>query len=111
MPLYYLVDSFIRGKSMIQDIERYARTKKVVNLPTGSIDVPDMAMHSLMSDSNGNIIVVEPGNGFSVLSEKYTVMSNFSVLELPGDFFIGKTLTLRGKRYKIKVRMEKMLPE
>lgn len=86
VPLYYLVDSFIRGKSTLQDIERYVRTKKIVNLPTASIDIPDMAMHSLMSDANGNIIVVEPGNGFSVLSEKYAVMSNFTVMELPEDF-------------------------
>lgn len=86
VPLYYLVDSFIRGKNTLRDVERYVRTKKIVNLPTGSIDVPDMGMHSLMSDAKGNILVVEPGNGFCVLSEKYGVMSNFSVLELPGDF-------------------------
>ncbi len=86
VPLYYLVDSFIRGKNTIQDVERYARTKKVVNLPTGSIAVPDMGMHSLLSDAKGNILILEPGNGVAVVSEKYAVMSNFAVLELPKDF-------------------------
>lgn len=86
VPLYYLVDSFIRGKNTLQDVERYARTKKVVNLPAGAVGIPDLGMHSLMSDSEGRILVVEPGNGFSCLSDKYAVMSNFAVMELPGDF-------------------------
>lgn len=86
VPLYYLVDSFIRGKNNLRDVEQYARSKKVVNLPTGSVEIPDMGMHSLLSDAAGNILVVEPGNGISIPCEKYAVMSNFPVLELPADF-------------------------
>ena len=86
VPLYYLVDSFIRGKHTIQEIEHYTRTKKVVNLPAGPVDIPDKGMHSLLSDADGHIMVIEPGNGYAVLSDRYAVMSNFAVLELPGDF-------------------------
>ena len=86
VPLYYLVDAFIRGKHPLRDIERYARTRKVVNLPTGSIDIADKGMHSLLSDSKGNMMVLEPGNGFAVPTGKYAVLSNFAVMELPGDF-------------------------
>ena len=86
VPLYYLVDSFIRGKLALKDVERYARTRKVVNLPTGSVQIPDMGMHSLLSDGEGHMMVVEPGNGFSVLSDRYAALSNFAVMELPEDF-------------------------
>ena len=86
VPLYYLVDSFIRGRHTMQEIVNYAQTKKVVNLPAGPVDIPDLGMHSLLSDADGHIIVVEPGNGYAVLSDRYAVMSNFAVMELPGDF-------------------------
>lgn len=86
VPLYHLIDSFIRGRYSMDDLERYARTKKIVNLPAGSIGIPDMGMHSLLSDAQGRIMVLEPGNGYSFVSEKYAVMSNFAVMELPADF-------------------------
>ena len=86
VPLYHLVDGFIRGKYALPEVERLAREKKVVNLPAGVVGIPDMGMHSLMSDGEGRILVVEPGNGTAVISEKYAVMTNFAVLELPGDF-------------------------
>lgn len=86
VPLYSLVDSFIRGKNSLRDVEQLARSKKVVNLPTGSVDIPDMGMHSLLSDAEGNILIVEPGNGICVPCEKYAVMTNFPLLELPADF-------------------------
>lgn len=86
VPLYHLVDGFIRGKYALSKVERLAREKKVVNLPAGVVGIPDMGMHSLMSDGEGRIMVVEPGNGIAALSERYAVMTNFAVLELPGDF-------------------------
>lgn len=86
VPLYHLADAFIRGKYSLRKVEALARKKKVTNLPRGIVDIPDMGMHSLMSDGSGQILVVEPGNGVAALSEKYAVMTNFAVLELPGDF-------------------------
>ena len=86
VPLYHLVDGFIRGKYALPEVEGLARAKRVVNLPEGAVGIPDMGMHSLMSDGEGRILVVEPGNGVAAISEKYAVMTNFAVLELPGDF-------------------------
>ncbi len=86
VPLYHLADAFIRGKYTLREVEELAREKKVVNLPQGAVGIPDMGMHSLMSDAEGHILVVEPGNGCAVLSGPYAAMSNFAVLELPGDF-------------------------
>ena len=86
VPLYHLADAFVRGKYTLREVEHYARTKKVVNLPKGPVDIPDMGMHSLMSDASGQILVVEPGNGCAAISERYAAMSNFAVLELPADF-------------------------
>lgn len=86
IPLYEIIDGCIQDKYTLEDAEKLARTKRVVNLPTGSIGIPDMAMHSLLSDAKENIMVLEPGNGISILSEKYAAMTNFALLELPEDF-------------------------
>lgn len=86
VPLYHLVDGLIRGRYALSEVERLAREKSVVNLPAGVVGIPDMGMHSLMCDEEGQILVVEPGNGIAAISEKYAVMTNFAVLELPGDF-------------------------
>ncbi len=86
VPLYHLVDGFIRGRYKLSEVEGLAREKKVVNLPEGVVGIPDMGMHALMSDGDGHILVVEPGNGVAAISESYAVMANFAVLELPGDF-------------------------
>lgn len=86
VPLYHLTDGFLRGRYSLGEVERLAREKRVVNLPDGAVGIPDMGMHSLMSDGEGRILVAEPGNGVAVLAERYAVMTNFAVLELPGDF-------------------------
>ena len=86
VPLYHLVDGYIRGKYTLSDVEGLARKKRVINLPAGVVGIPDMGMHTLMSDGEGRILMVEPGNGVAVLSERYAVMTNFAVLELPCDF-------------------------
>ena len=86
VPLYDLVDSFLRGRNAMRDVERLARERRVVNLPSGAANIPDMGMHSLMSDSKGNMLIVEPGNGIAVPCGKYAALSNFAVMALPGDF-------------------------
>ena len=57
-----------------------------MNLPKGSVDIPDLAMHSLLADREGRIMLLEPGNGYSIIQGEYAVLSNFPMLELPGDF-------------------------
>ena len=81
-----VVDSYISGTNTLEDVIRIANEKEIVNLPKGSVEMPDLAMHSLLADREGKIMILEPGNGYSFIQEKYAVLSNFSMLELPGDF-------------------------
>jgi hypothetical protein len=50
-----------------------------------AVDVPDPGFHSLSADASGKIFILEPGNGYAVIREKYAAMTNFSLLELPAD--------------------------
>ena len=48
--------------------------------------MPDLSFHSLSADKEGHIMILEPGNGYSIIREKYATLSNFAALELPADF-------------------------
>ena len=82
----HIVDDYISGTSNLEDIIRIANEKEIMNLPNGSVDIPDLAMHSLLADREGRIMLLEPGNGYSIIQGEYAVLSNFPMLELPGDF-------------------------
>ena len=105
MPLYVLISQYISGKIGLPDILKTAAEKELVNLPGGSVEIPDLAMHSLLADRRGNIAVVEPGNGFAVIRERYAVLSNFSLLELPADFTEERSTYYGKDRYDTALRM------
>ena len=52
--------------------------------------MPDPAMYSLLSDREGRILIIEPGNGLAEIRENYAVMSNFPMLILPEDLIPEK---------------------
>ena len=81
-----VVHRYLTNEISLDDIIHLAMTKEIVNLPTNSVEIPDLAMHSLLSDKEGRIVILEPGNGFSVITEKYAALTNFALLELPKDF-------------------------
>ncbi len=85
-PLYLLIDEYITGKIDYEKLMDIANKKRIVNLPQECIDIPYIAMHSLIADRAGHILMLEPGNGYSVISEKYAVLSNFPMIELADDF-------------------------
>ncbi len=85
-PIDQLIDDYISGRSTLDDIINLVNEKEIVNIPTGAIDIPNLAFHSILSDSEGRIMILEPGNGYSIIQEKYAVLSNFAMLELPVDF-------------------------
>lgn len=74
-----LVDDYISGRCSFDNILKLVSDKDIVNLP-------NLSMHSLIADAQGRFLLVEPGNGYSVIREKYAAISNFSLMELPGDF-------------------------
>ena len=85
VPLYTLVDRFLAEKTGMDEIIRTVRKKRIVNLPGAAVGIPDPAMHSLLSDGEGRILMVEPGNGYAEIQEHFAVMSNFTMLVLPED--------------------------
>ena len=104
VPLYSLVDRFLAGKIGLDGIIKTARKKRIVNMP-GSVGMPDPALHSLLSDCDGRILMVEPGNGFAEIREHFAVMSNFPMLILPGDLTPEKAGYYGVDRYETAVKM------
>lgn len=96
-----LIDDYISGKCCFDDLIKTANEREIVRLPKGSIDISDLAFHSLIADGKGNIMILEPGNGHSIIKEKYAVLTNFSMLELPADFSQDKFKYYGKDRYDI----------
>lgn len=70
-------DRYVRGKYSFGEIEEILRTKAVTCISAAS-------MHSLIGNSDGELLIVEPGYGHKKVEEDYAVLTNFPVLtELP----------------------------
>lgn len=83
-----LTDDFVTERQNAPELRRILETREVVNIPNDGKDaagVPPLALHSLFVDPEGNIVFVEPGNGYAVIREKYFAVTNFSILEPPLD--------------------------
>lgn len=104
VPLYGLVDRFIVGKIGIDDIINTARHKRIVNMP-GGVGMTDPALHSLLSDGEGRVLMVEPGIGCAEITANYAAMSNFTMLRLPGDMTVERFGYYGMDRYGTVVRM------
>ena len=50
-------------------------------------------------------MILEPGNGYSIIKEKYAVLSNFPFLELPADFTQDKFGYYGKDRYDIAMEI------
>ena len=98
-----IVDNYIAGKISYNDILKIVNEKEIVNMPSQAIDIPCVAMHSLIADRQGHMMILEPGNGYCVLEGDYAVLSNFAFLENPAD------LTLENYGYYGKDRYDKAM--
>ncbi len=85
VPLYEIVDDYISGKISYNEILKMASEKEIVNMPGQAINIPCIAMHSLIADRQGHIMILEPGNGYCVLQGDYAALSNFAFLENPAN--------------------------
>jgi len=100
-----MMDDLISGWRSLEEVRRFAEQTELVTLPGGAVDVPNPGFHSLSGDASGRILLLEPGNGYTVIREKYTVMTNFPLLELPTDL-TDETAGYYGKdRYDTALRM------
>ena len=66
-------DRYVRGKYSFSDIEEILHTKAVTCIPAAS-------MHSLIGNSAGEMLIVEPGYGHRRVEEDFAVLTNFPVL-------------------------------
>ena len=83
-----LTDDFVTEHYSFGQLRNILETREITNIPgaAGDPSVPEpMALHSLFVDPEGNIVFVEPGNGYAIIKEKYFTVTNFSILELPLD--------------------------
>ena len=96
-----IVDDYISDKITFDDIKTITDTKEVTQIPNGAVDMPTIAFHSLITNCKGRIMMLEPGNGYSIIKEKYAVLSNFSMLELPEDLTSEKYGYYGKDRYDI----------
>ena len=85
-PLYGAVDHLLSGRMTVREAEAIAARKRLVNMPTGTLAIPDLAMHSLIADADGHMLLLEPGCGSARFCGRYAVVSNFPLLVLPKDF-------------------------
>ncbi len=85
-----LIHAYLSGVLSFDALKETAEKKEITQMATGIVDIPTIAFHSLITDSNGRIMMLEPGNGFSLITEKYAALSNFSMMELPKDFTESK---------------------
>lgn len=100
-----LMDDLISGRRTLEEAQRFAEQVELVMIPGGAVDVPNPGFHSLSADSTGRILLLEPGNGYALIKEKYAAMTNFSLLELPDDL-TDATAGYYGKdRYDAAMRM------
>ena len=78
-----LTDMFVTNRFSGSQLVKLLEKKQVCNIPGNS--GTSVALHSLMVDPEGNIVFVEPGNGYAVIRERYFTVTNFSILEPPMD--------------------------
>jgi hypothetical protein len=94
-----IFDDIFKEKINLLDYYSYLKNIEVVN-------GPNISIHCMLVDFDGNILLIEPGRGNLYLSNKekpYFIMTNFSII----DFTEGKSNSNDGKdRYEI---VEKIL--
>lgn len=81
-----MVDKYIRNKYDFGDVERIVESKTLVS-------IPQVSFHSLIANSSGDILLVEPGYGNKRICDNYAVVTNFPCLAVLDDYsnpFYGK---------------------
>lgn len=73
-----LVNDCIAGKLSLTDIKRICAENRIVN-------VPNLSMHSLLADGDGNALLVEAGLGCYEPTGRFAAISNFPLLEKTAD--------------------------
>lgn len=68
-----LTESYIKGEILFEDALDIVQNKKIVY-------AKDATMQAMFSDSNGRVLIIEPGIGYRLEKTKYSLITNYSVL-------------------------------
>ena len=81
-----LTEQFIRGNLSFDEVSGLLEKKEMIY-------APDASMQALLSDASGRVMILEPGIGYRIERRRYSLLSNYSILEpdstkpflVPGD--------------------------
>ena len=81
-----LTEQFIRGNLTFDEVSGLLEKKELIY-------APDASMQALLSDASGRVMILEPGIGYRIERRRYSLLSNYSILEpastkpflVPGD--------------------------
>lgn len=82
-PIDSLLDDYISGKIDFNACRECAETMSITNQPMYPGISPAFNLHGLLADRDGRMLLIEPGTGYAVIKEKYFVLTNFDLLEVP----------------------------
>ena len=68
-----LTESYIKGEILFDDALHMVRSKKIVY-------AKDATMQAMLSDKDGHVLIIEPGIGYCLEKTKYSLITNYSVL-------------------------------
>ena len=69
-----LMENYIKGRLTFDDAVDIVRTRKMIYAPGAT-------MQGMLSDNTGRVLIVEPGIGHRVERERYSLITNYSLLE------------------------------
>ena len=73
-PIADLTENFIKGNLSFDDSLEIVKKKKITY-------APDTTMQAMFSDRNGRVLIIEPGIGYRLEKEKYSLITNYSILK------------------------------
>jgi len=90
-----LTEQFIRAQISFDDVVQIVKSKKIVY-------APDSTMQAMLSDVRGRTFVIEPGIGYREEQNKYSLITNYSLINpestrafiVPGDDRYERALQL-----------------
>ena len=69
-----LTENFVSGKLSFEQAVQIVKQKEIIY-------EKDATMQSFLSDENGQVLIIEPGIGYRTEKKKYSLMTNYSILE------------------------------
>lgn len=68
-----LTESYIKGEISFDDTLKIVQKQKIIY-------AKDISMQAMLSDKNGRVLIIEPGIGYRLEQAKYSLITNYSIL-------------------------------